>query len=134
MRNSNNCFHLAIPTHDLDAAFDFYISKLGCKLARRYDDRITIDFFGDQIVCHLNPDRCWPDDVEMYPYHAGITFFDKREFDSLVQLCSSRGIEFYAEPFERFSGSPERHISFFIKDPSNNLLEFKYYFDSRMMY
>jgi len=134
MRNQNNVFHLAIPTHDLDVAYDFYVSQLGCKLARRYDDRITIDFFGDQIVCHLNPNKCWPDDVEMYPFHAGITFSEKADFDNLVNLCLLRKLEFFVKPFDRFSGTPEMHSSFFLKDPSNNLLEFKYYKDNRMMY
>ena len=53
MRTTADVFHLAIPTHDLDAAQDFYVTRLGCKLARRYADRITLDFFGDQVVCHL---------------------------------------------------------------------------------
>ena len=55
VRTTSDVFHLAIPTHDLDAAQDFYVTKLGCKLARRYHDRITLDFFGDQVVCHLTP-------------------------------------------------------------------------------
>ena len=53
MRTTSDVFHLAIPVHDLDAAQHFYVTMLGCKLARRYPDRITLDFFGDQLVCHL---------------------------------------------------------------------------------
>ena len=53
MRTTHDVFHVAIPVHDLDAAQQFYVSMLGCKLARRYPDRITVDFFGDQLVCHL---------------------------------------------------------------------------------
>ena len=53
MRTTSDVFHLAIPVHDLDAAQHFYVTLLGCKLARRYPDRITLDFFGDQLVCHL---------------------------------------------------------------------------------
>ena len=54
MRTTHDAFHLAIPVADLDEAQDFYVTGLGCKLARRYDDRITLDFFGDQVVCHLS--------------------------------------------------------------------------------
>jgi len=61
MRSSDNAFHLAIPVHDLDAAYGFYVEGLGCKLARRYPDRITLDFFGDQLVCHLDPSHVAPD-------------------------------------------------------------------------
>ncbi len=53
MRETLDVFHLAIAAYDLDDAQEFYVGSLGCKLARRYADRITIDFFGDQLVCHL---------------------------------------------------------------------------------
>ena len=77
MRESRDAFHLAIPAYDLDAAVSFYVGLLGCKLARRYEDRVTIDFFGDQVVCHLTsppatrPDR---DVLALYPRHFGVTF------------------------------------------------------------
>ena len=62
VRESRDVFHLAIPVYDLDESQEFYVGALGCKLARRYADRITIDFFGDQLVCHLvdPPERCRP--------------------------------------------------------------------------
>ena len=135
MRNSNDVFHLAIPCSDLDRTYDFYVKGLGCKLARRYDDRITLDFFGDQLVCHLYPEKTVKSNsVEMYPRHAGITFYDKKDFDSLIKLVNTRQLRYYKKPFSRFENSPEEHITFFLLDPSNNLLEFKYYYDSRMMY
>ncbi|MBF8377957.1 VOC family protein [Alicyclobacillus mali] len=132
MRNPNDVFHLAIPARDLDEAYDFYVTKLGCKLARRYPDRITLDFFGDQLVCHLS-DR-WDREVSMYPRHFGITFRDKKHFDNLYKLAKQRGIPFYHDLSRRFEGLIEEHETFFLMDPSNNLLEFKYYFDDRMMY
>jgi uncharacterized protein len=132
MRDSNNVFHLAIPCADLDAAFEFYVTKLGCKLARRYDDRITLDFFGDQVVCHLSDrfDRA----PEMYPRHFGITFRERSEFDTLLRLARTRELPFFQEPMSRFEGRVEEHLTFMLIDPSNNLLEFKYYHDPRMMY
>ena len=57
MRETRDAFHLAIPALDLDEAYEFYVTGLGCKLARRYNDRITLDFFGDQVVCHLSETR-----------------------------------------------------------------------------
>lgn len=135
MRDARNVFHLAIPCNDLDEAYDYYVKGLGCKLARRYDDRITLDFFGDQLVCHKYPEKTFKDDeVEMYPRHAGITFYDKKDFDNLIKLAENRKLKFYRKPFVRFEGLAEEHITFFLIDPSNNLLEFKYYNDPRMMY
>ncbi len=132
MRDSDNVFHLAIPAKDLDEMFEFYVTKLGCKLARRYNDRITLDFFGDQVVCHLSKD--WDQNPKMYPRHFGITFKDRKPFDNLLSLAKQREIPFFQEPMLRFKGLVEEHETFFLIDPSNNLLEFKYYFDDRMMY
>ena len=132
MRNVNNVFHLAIPCADLDTAKDFY-EKLGCKIVRRYDDRITLNFFGDQIVCHLAPNEI-DEHPKMYPRHFGITFKARQEFDQTIALSRSQGLKFFAEPFSRFEGKREEHHTFFLVDPSNNLIEFKYYFDSTMIY
>jgi extradiol dioxygenase family protein len=134
MRDSNNVFHLAIPCTDLDATFDFYVTKLGCKLARRYDDRITLDFFGDQVVCHLSgPDAIDPK-PRMYPRHFGVTFKERREFDALLRLARQRDLPFFQDVMTRFEGKIEEHLTFLVIDPSHNLLEFKHYFDPRMMY
>jgi extradiol dioxygenase family protein len=132
MRDERDAFHLAIPARDLDEAYDFYVTGLGCKLARRYPDRITLDFFGDQVVCHLS-DRIDPE-PELYPRHFGITFRQRDDWDRLVHLAETRGLEFYAKPFLRFEGLVEEHSSFVLRDPSHNLLEFKHYADHRMMY
>ncbi|QSZ41237.1 glyoxalase [Sulfurimonas aquatica] len=133
MRNSSNVFHLAIPCKDLDETFHFYIVKLGCKLARRYNDRITIDFFGDQVVCHLSPENI-DKDPQMYPRHFGVTFFEKKDYDNVLKLAKERELTFFHDEFIRFKGQVEEHLTFFLKDPSNNILEFKYYYDHRMMY
>jgi extradiol dioxygenase family protein len=132
MRDTHNVFHLAIPCRDLDEAFDFYVTKLGCKLARRYADRITLDFFGDQVVCHRS--EKYDREPQMYPRHFGITFREQREFDALLALARQRELPFFQELFARFEGRAEEHQTFFLVDPSNNLLEFKYYHDPRMMY
>ncbi|HLY31459.1 MAG TPA: VOC family protein [Ktedonobacterales bacterium] len=134
MRDSNNVFHLAIPCLDLDEAFTFYVTKLGCKLARRYPDRITLDFFGDQVVCHLSSADKIDQHPQMYPRHFGITFRQRQEFDDVLRLAQERELPFFQTPMTRFQGKIEEHLTFMLTDPSNNLLEFKYYFDPRMMY
>ena len=133
MRSSENVFHCAIPSHDLEEAYEFYVTKLGCKLARRYKDRLTLDFFGDQLVCHYNPDYQIPK-PSFYPRHFGVTFRHREDFDRMVNLLSLRDVPFFEEPHQRFVGMVEEHWTMGILDPSNNVLEFKYYFDPRMMY
>jgi extradiol dioxygenase family protein len=135
MRTTSDVFHLAVPVRDLEEAQRFYVDLLGCKLARRYSDRITLDFFGDQLVCHLcedEPPRRRP--VSLYPRHFGVTFRAAVDFDALHHCAVVRKIPFFREVSTRFEGTVEEHRTFVLTDPSDNLLEFKHYNDPRMMY
>ncbi|PLT35058.1 VOC family protein [Bacillus sp. V5-8f] len=132
MRDTNKVFHLAIPCKDLDETVVFY-EKLGCNVCRRYNDRATFNFFGDQLVCHLKPESIEPEPA-MYPRHFGVTFFNKDEYDTTLSYAYTRELPFFLEPRTRFKGMPEEHLTFFLIDPSNNLLEFKYYKDQQMVY
>lgn len=128
----DSLFHLAIPSADLALSRRFY-EALGCRIARSYDDRITLDFFGDQVVCHLNPSAIDPAPT-MYPRHFGVTFRNIADFDSVLERARGAGLKFFSEPSTRFPGKREAHRTFFLIDPSNNLLEFKCYEDPEMMY
>ncbi|GLZ51954.1 VOC family protein [Actinomycetospora sp. NBRC 106378] len=132
MRETHDAFHLAIPARDLDEAQEFYLAGLGCRLARRYADRITLDFFGDQVVCHLSDG--WERHPALYPRHFGVTFREGADWDRLLALVETRKLPLFAEPSRRFEGLVEEHRTFVVADPSNNLLEFKHYDDPRMMY
>jgi uncharacterized protein len=133
MRTTCDVFHLAIPVHDLDAAQHFYVELLGCKLARRYPDRITVDFFGDQLVCHLTEGAPAPPG-SLYPRHFGVTFRAAADFEALRACAVVRKIPFFSDISTRFEGMVEEHRTFVVADPSGNLLEFKHYRDPRMMY
>lgn len=132
MRDPHNVFHLAIPCSNLEETREFYV-RLGCRLARSYSDRITLDFFGDQVVCHLYPEGV---DVEphMFPRHFGTTFSRLEDYEALLAHCREEQLRFFADPFVRFEGLAEEHRTFFLVDPSNNVLEFKHYNRSDMMY
>ncbi len=135
MRAKRDVFHLAIPVDDLDEAQHFYVTQLGCKLARRYEDRITLDFFGDQVVCHLVEDvEPATRPLSLYPRHFGVTFRRSAEFDALYDLALLRKIPIFSDLSTRFDGRAEAHRSFVLEDPSRNLVEFKHYRDPRMMY
>lgn len=135
MRTTCDVFHLAIPVHDLDEAQRFYVTMLGCKLARRYPDRITVDFFGDQLVCHLaETEPPALESLDLYPRHFGVTFREVADFQAVYDCAVIRKIPFFRDMSSRFEGMAEEHRTFVLADPSGNLLEFKHYRDPRMMY
>src|SRR4030081_2161202 len=116
MRDMQDVFHLAVPVRDLDEAHEFYVTGLGCKLALRYDDRITLDFFGDQVVCHLSETADPPGGL--YPRPLGITFRERDDGERLRLLAERRNLPYFAKPFARFEGRVEEHESFVLEDPS----------------
>lgn len=132
MRDPGDAFHLAIPAADLDAAQAFYVDGLGCHLARRYPDRITLDFFGDQVVCHLSD--AVDTQPDLYPRHFGVTFRQAAAFDDLLRLVGLRKLPLFRPVTTRFAGMVEEHRTVVLRDPSGNLLEFKHYLDPRMMH
>lgn len=132
MRDMQDACHIAIPARDLDEAVEFYVFGLGVKLARRYADRVTFDFFGDQLVCHLCEEV--PADAVAYPRHFGLNFAKPEDFDRLLRLVEHRKLPVLSGPSLRFEGTAEQHRTIFLKDPSNNVIEFKNYDDPRLQY
>lgn len=116
----------------MDETQEFY-EKLGCTLARRYNDRVTFNFFGDQVVCHLHPEEIDPR-PKMYPRHFGVTFLERSEYEKLLEYAIQHELPFFQEPMVRFKGRQEEHMTFFLIDPANNLLEFKFYHDESKVY
>jgi hypothetical protein len=52
-------------------------------------------------------------------------------FDALYDRVRDRGVRVLKEKFTRFAHLPEAHKSFFLADPSDNVIEAKYYFEQK---
>lgn len=123
---SDVLFHLAFPVHDLDVAYRFYVEGLGCTTGRRSEHSLILNLGGNQIVAQLTKDE-QPPQGGIYPRHFGLIFPDKKDWEKLIERARERGLKFYQEPKRRFPDTPVEHFTFFLEDPSHNLLEFKHY-------
>ena len=119
-------FHLAFPVHDLTAAKQFYVEGLGCRLGRESSHAVTFGLAGHQIVAHLTSDRD-RSQKGVYPRHFGLVLTLEAEWQALADRAKDKGLKFYQQPRRRFSGTRIEHLTFFLEDPSQNLLEFKHY-------
>jgi extradiol dioxygenase family protein len=118
-------FHLAFPMTDLDATKKFYVEGLGCTLGREADSAVILGLAGHQIVAHLVKESV--EQKGVYPRHFGLVFTNEKDWQALVDRAKAGGLKFYQEPRRRYEGKPTEHRTFFLEDPSHNLLEFKYY-------
>lgn len=119
-------FHLAFPVHDLAAAKCFYVDGLGCVLGRESSKAVTFGLAGHQIIAHLTPDMNLSQ-KGVYPRHFGLVLTLEAEWQALADRATGKGLKFYQQPRRRFAGTRIEHLTFFLEDPSRNLLEFKHY-------
>ncbi len=123
---SRSLFHLAFPVHDLAAAKHFYVEGLGCTLGRESANAITLGLAGNQLVGHREPEETSVQ-AGIYPRHFGLVFLDRSDWEATAERARQKGLPFYQQPLVRFPGMRIEHRTFFLEDPSRNLLEFKHY-------
>ena len=127
--NNLSPFHLAIPVQEITTTRDFYRDVLGCKEGRSSDHWVDFDFFGHQLVIHLNQSKKNIDtenivDGKNVPVpHFGIVM-DWQMFTQIEKRIKNK-VEFIIKPYVRFKGERGEQKTMFFKDPSGNALEFK---------
>ena len=123
-------FHLALPVHDLAAARQFYGGLFGCAEGRSSDEWVDFDFFGHQVVAHLDPTK------KKHVHHNEVDGHDvpvphfgavlgMAEWERMAETLKAAGAEFVVEPTIRFRGQPGEQATMFFLDPSGNALEIK---------
>ena len=126
-------FHLAFPVKSVESTVVFYRDQLGFRIDLIETNRCIIDFFGHQAVAHVSV-KDVPARVAVYPRHFGVILDSEKQFDDFYLRVERVGIPFFERLFVRFSGTPREHKTFFLKDPSNNLIEFKWYRDPELIF
>ena len=119
-------FHLAFPVDDLESTRRFYVEGLGCGLGRTSGKAMTLELGGNQMVAHLI-DRKQVKQEKIYPRHFGLVFGSHDQWQALYDRAKVKALRFYRHRTIRFNGTRIEHESFFLEDPSQNLLEFKHY-------
>ena len=132
-------FHLAIPVHDLTAARAFYGQMLGCTEGRSSDTWVDFDFFGHQLVTHLDPNRSAGvhhnevDGHDVPVPHFGVVL-EWHGWHRLAERMQAGGVQFAIEPGTRFAGQVGEQATMFFYDPSGNALEFKAFRDPARLF
>ena len=122
-------FHLAIPVHNLKEAKHFYGELLNCSEGRSSERWIDYNFFGHQLVVHLDSSNMKKSfnlvDGESVPIpHFGLVL-DWNDWGLMREKFENSKIEFIIKPYIRFKGQIGEQATMFFLDPSGNALEFK---------
>ena len=132
-------FHLAFPVHDLAAARAFYGDVMGCCEGRSSDHWVDFNFFGHQLVAHLDPaaravsihSQVDGHDVPVPHYGVVLTM---GQWEELAAKLTAAGTQFGIAPHIRFKGEVGEQATMFFCDPSGNALEFKAFADDARIF
>ena len=131
-------FHLAIPVDNLSRCRTFYRDTLGLEEGRSSDHWIDFNFFGHQLVIHLDdtlkevPTNS-VDGKQVPIPHFGVVL-DMNSFHELANTLKEKEVDFMIEPYVRFKGLVGEQATMFFKDPSGNALEFKAFADASQLF
>ena len=123
-------FHLAFPVYDIKKTIDWYVSYLNCSVGRKSKRWVDFNFYGHQISAHLIDQKNKKDKINLVDgkkipsRHFGI-ILEMNDWKNLVTYLNGKKINYVIKPNIRFKGQTGEQATFFIKDPSNNVLEFK---------
>ena len=133
-------FHLAVPVADLAEARAFYGGLLGCAEGRSSPEWVDFDFFGHQLVAHLDAAAVTrqaghnPVDGQHVPVpHFGVVL-EWEHWHALARRLEQAGTVFAIAPGIRFKGQVGEQATLFFQDPSGNALEFKSFRDPSQLF
>ncbi len=126
-------FHLAIPIDDITEAKQFYGASLGCEIGRENKAAVIFNFYGTQLVGHISHQKL-DRQPGIYPRHLGLILPSMLDWQTICDRARQKQLTFYEQPKLRFPQQLLEHHSFFLEDPFHNLLEFKYYSDSSVIF
>jgi len=131
-------FHLAIPVDNLSRCRTFYRDTLGLEEGRSSDHWVDFNFFGHQLVIHLDdtlkevPTNS-VDGKQVPIPHFGVVL-DMNSFHELANTLKEKEVDFMIEPYVRFKGLVGEQATMFFKDPSGNALEFKAFANASQLF
>ena len=132
-------FHLAFPVYNIDETRIWYTEQLGCIVGRSSERWIDFNFFGHQISAHLIPRMKYSsqtnkvDNKDIPVRHFGI-ILNWKDWTTLASKLTRKKCDFIVSPYIRFKGEAGEQGTLFIKDPSNNVLEFKSFRDDNNIF
>lgn len=131
-------FHLAFPVSSLEKARAFYGLVLGCPEGRSDTTWVDFNFFGHQLVFHLDEEGVHRAKNPVDGHHVPVPHFglvlEKDTWEATAKKIVSHNISFEIEPYVRFAGKPGEQGTFFLYDYNDLALEFKYFEEDDMLF
>ncbi|MFQ3340200.1 MAG: extradiol dioxygenase family protein [Gammaproteobacteria bacterium] len=126
----SNRFHLAIPVTSIEKAKTFYCDLLGCVAGNFEEGKWQdVNFWGNELTLHeanevSDKERHHVDMGAVCVPHFGV-HLDEDVYMNIKEAVSNSEKGFLDDPYRRFIDDPREQETFFVEDPSGNVLEIK---------
>lgn len=131
-------FHLAFPVADLERTRAFYVGVLGCREGRSSERWVDFEFFGHQLSAHLVDEVAATAsnevDGDQVPVRHFGAILEWNEWEAMAERLEVAGVDFMIRPRIRFEGEVGEQGTFFVRDPSQNVIELKSFRDDEQVF
>lgn len=118
--------HIVLTVRDIPATITFYESILGMQSEAFEEDRIALKFGQQKINLHQHQKEIEPKANKATPGSADLCFISDMPLAWALEQVKKSGIEIIEGPVNR-TGANGPIISFYIRDPDQNLIEISNY-------
>ncbi|MDO7170843.1 VOC family protein [Mariniflexile sp. AS56] len=122
-------FHMSLPCLSIKGTENFYVNNIGASLGRKTQNWVDIDLFGNQITFikadkfNFNSPNYVFEGKILPAFHFGV-IVELEDWEKIHSNLKQQNLDLVTQA--RFlEAKVGEHVSFFIKDPNDYMLEFK---------
>ena len=122
-------FHMSLPCLSVKATHSFYVDNIGASSGRKTQNWVDINLFGNQITFikaekfnFTSPNYVFEGKI-LPSFHFGV-IVDLKDWEKIYSSLNTQKLDLVTQATFLESKVGE-HVSFFIKDPNDYMLEFK---------
>ncbi|MBT8265038.1 MAG: bleomycin resistance protein [Bacteroidia bacterium] len=128
-----NLFHISLPCVDVLETKNFYTQEIGAEIGRSSENWVDVNLFGHQLTFTKagkfnfnNPNYVFEGKI-LPSFHFGI-IVDVKTWGEMYSRLNGKDLSLVTQATFLKDKSGE-HLSFFVKDPNEYMLEFKSFKD-----
>lgn len=120
--NITNIDHIVMTVKDINVTVHFYESVLGMVKVTFGKDRVALKFGNQKINLHEQGKEFEPNADQPIPGSVDLCFITDTKLEAAMEHVKSKGVQIIDGPVAR-TGATGSIISFYFRDPDNNLIE-----------
>ena len=114
--------HIVLTVNSIPATIDFYVRVLGMHADTFADNRVALKFGQQKINLHEADNEFEPKAQNATPGSADLCLLTDTDLTQAIKHVQNCKVEIIEGPVER-TGATGKLLSFYIRDPDQNLIE-----------